>query len=75
MITPAARQHLHLCLTLRQCAARAFPALYADPHDRRLLGVEGAAMDRERLLYVLTLGVAQVCGRRALGGLLSGLGS
>jgi ribosomal protein S18 acetylase RimI-like enzyme len=43
-------------------AARSFPALYADPRDRQLLGVAGPAQDREKLLYVLTLGVAEVRG-------------
>lgn len=40
------------------------PALYADPNDRRLLGLASEQVDRERLMYILTLGVAEVseCG-------------
>ena len=47
-------------------AARGFTALYADPLDRRLLGVEGSAHDGARLLYVLTLGVAPAYQRRGI---------
>lgn len=40
------------------------PALYADPNDRRLLGLASEQVDRERLMYILTLGVSEVseCG-------------
>ena len=41
-------------------AARTFQALYGDPRDRRLLGLESASIDQEPLLYILTLGVAEV---------------
>ena len=41
-------------------AARVLPALYADPNDRRLLGLASEQVDRERLMYILTLGVAEV---------------
>lgn len=57
---PADRAPPALLPTLATATARAFPALYADPHDRRLLELEGPQADQERLLYVLTLGVQQV---------------
>lgn len=41
-------------------AARMLPAVYADPNDRRLLGLASEQLDREPLLYILTLGVAEV---------------
>ncbi len=44
-------------------AARSFPALYADPRDRQLLGLASPAYDKERVLYVLTLGVAEASQR------------
>lgn len=59
-VTDASKQsptHRAACLP---AAARGFSALFADPHDRRLLGLAGEERDRERLLYVLTLGVAEV---------------
>ncbi|KAL4431127.1 hypothetical protein ABPG75_006383 [Micractinium tetrahymenae] len=43
-------------------SARAFQARYADPRDRELLGVAGQQLDEQRLLYVLTLGVAEASG-------------
>jgi len=41
-------------------AVRVLPALYADPNDRRLLGVASKQLESERLMYILTLGVAEV---------------
>lgn len=46
--------------------ARAFQARYADPHDRQLLGVAGQQLDEQRLLYVLTLGVAEAYQRQGI---------
>ena len=46
-------------IALLWCAARSFEAQYADPRDRQLLGLASPALDRERMVYVLTLGVAE----------------
>ncbi|KAL4419168.1 hypothetical protein ABPG77_004891 [Micractinium sp. CCAP 211/92] len=46
--------------------ARAFQARYADPRDRQLLGVAGQQLDEQRLLYVLTLGVAEAYQRQGI---------
>ncbi|EFN59486.1 hypothetical protein CHLNCDRAFT_138102 [Chlorella variabilis] len=46
--------------------ARSFPALYADPRDRQLLGLDGPEVDKESLLYVLTLGVAEPYQRHGI---------
>lgn len=54
-------------------AARAFPTLYADPHDRDLLGLAAREADQEWVLYVLTLGVAEVgrgCRARSAAGMV-----
>ncbi|PSC76873.1 histone acetyltransferase MCC1-like isoform B [Micractinium conductrix] len=66
LVPPSAQQEWREAEVLAGfITARAFPTLYADPHDRDLLGLAAREADQEWVLYVLTLGVAEAyqhCG-------------